>query len=56
MRCAVVVDGVVVNIIIAEEPDEFGAVPCNDDTWIGDIWDGESFHRPPDPELGSQAD
>ena len=52
MRCAVVKDGVVVNVIVVpDDADaEFfasrNAVLAPDDAGIGDLFDGEAFTRP----------
>lgn len=50
MRCAVVENGVVVNVIVADKPEDFNSIPCPDDTDIGDLWDGENFTKPQSEE------
>lgn len=50
MRCAVIEDGVVVNIIIADDPEAFNAIPAEENTDIGDLWDGNTFSKPESEE------
>jgi len=46
MRCAIVESGVVVNVILADDPAEFGAIQCPDDVSPGWLYDGEVFIPP----------
>lgn len=46
MRGAIVENGVVMNVILAETPADFGAVPCGDGVGIGWLYDGEQFTKP----------
>lgn len=48
MRWAIVESGVVVNIALADEAFALsqGWIPAADDTYIGDLWDGQQFSKP----------
>lgn len=58
MRCAIVENGIVVNVILADDPDEFGSVACSDEVspgWTyadGEFTPPEVEPLPPEP-LGS---
>lgn len=57
MRVALVENNVIVNIIIADNAEDWGGVEVSDEVGIGWVYDGESFNEPqPDvvePENGS---
>ncbi|MDI7864285.1 hypothetical protein MRS76_20305 [Rhizobiaceae bacterium n13] len=46
MRCAVVESGEVVNVILAEQPNDFGAIPCSDEVCIGWGYQAGEFVSP----------
>ena len=51
MRAAIIENGVVVNIAVADA--DFAAEQgwiMSDVAQIGDLWDGETFTSPPEPE------
>ena len=48
MRCAVIENNIVVNLIVADDPALFGAIP-SETASIGDLWDGETFMPPTPP-------
>lgn len=47
MRYAIIEDGVVTNIAVADEPLADNWHEIGEGCEIGDLWDGESFTRPP---------
>lgn len=47
MRCAIVEDGVAVNVILADVPEDFGAIPCPDEVSVGWLYDGNTWTAPP---------
>jgi hypothetical protein len=49
MRVAVVENGVVTNVIVANEPTEPNWVECGDEVGIGWLYDGTEFTAPPPP-------
>lgn len=54
MRCAVIENNLVVNVIEADDPALFRAIP-GESANIGDLWDGEAFVTPPPPVPQSVA-
>lgn len=46
MRAAIIENGVVTNIVLADTPADFGAVKCADEVAIGWSYDGEVFSAP----------
>lgn len=46
MRCAQISGGLVTNIILADNPDDFNAVSCGDDVSVGWQFDDGEFSKP----------
>jgi len=50
MRAAIIESGKVANVILADDPSEFDAVPIGDEVGIWWGYDGEAFTSPVQPE------
>lgn len=53
MRCAQISNGVVVNVILADDPNDFNAVACGDDVGVGWLFNNDVFSKPTPPPVPS---
>lgn len=50
MRVAIIQDGIVINVVIADDPERVGGIACPDDVGIGWSYSDGTFTAPPAPD------
>lgn len=46
-RAAIIENGLVTNVVVADDPADVGGIACDNTVSIGWIYDGEAFTPPP---------